>query len=300
MRIGAMPEPCRASRRGRHCTGRRTSSRSRTPARRPGPRRWRRPAAAGVPAVCCRARCTARENPLVIRAVMQASGLTSLARERPGDLAPMIRAFPVGEPLAGHRWPRGGDGPVTAGHLAVLADRSTAGPLEVTSFDEITGAGWSWSRRDDAMARRLPAGPPRELARRRWQATPVPRPAPPAQAFRRAPAWPGRASGRSRSGTGPAVSGISGHANPRALPPPRHRHRSASTPANSSRTCPWPPRRSRPSGRCHHHRPLAKHRSGRSGHSIQARRCINIQLGRLPIEPSSHGCHAASDAKGSG
>jgi hypothetical protein len=45
-------------------------------------------------------------------------------------------------------------------HLAVLAERSTAGPLEVILFDGAIGAGWSWSQRDEAMARRLLAGSP--------------------------------------------------------------------------------------------------------------------------------------------
>ena len=44
-----------------------------------------------------------RENPLLIRALMQALGLTSLALEWPEDLAPTIRAF-----LAGNRWPATG------------------------------------------------------------------------------------------------------------------------------------------------------------------------------------------------
>jgi hypothetical protein len=99
-----------------------------------------------------------RKNPLVIRALMQAFGLTSLALEWPDDLAPMIRAFLAGEPLADHPWLWGGDGRITAGHLAVLAERRNAGPLEVILFDGIIGAGWSWSQRDEAMARRLLAG----------------------------------------------------------------------------------------------------------------------------------------------
>jgi len=40
-----------------------------------------------------------RENPLLIRALIQAFGLTSLALEWPDDLAPMIRAFLAGETL---------------------------------------------------------------------------------------------------------------------------------------------------------------------------------------------------------
>lgn len=101
-----------------------------------------------------------RENPLVIRAVMQAFGLTSLALEWPDELAPVVRAFLAGEPLADHPSLWGGDGRITAGHLAVLAERSKAGPLEVILFDGVIGAGWSWSQRDEAMARRLLAGSP--------------------------------------------------------------------------------------------------------------------------------------------
>ncbi len=91
---------------------------------------------------------------------MRAFGLTSLALEWPGGLAPVIGAVLAREPLADHPWPWGGDGRITAGHLAVLAERSRAGPLRVTLFDGITGAGWSWSQRDEAMARRLLAGSP--------------------------------------------------------------------------------------------------------------------------------------------
>ena len=99
-----------------------------------------------------------RENPLLIRALMQAFGLTSLALEWPDDLAPLIQAFLAGEPLADHRWLWGGDGRITAGHLAVLAERVAAARLELILFDGVIGAGWSWSQRDEAMARRLLAG----------------------------------------------------------------------------------------------------------------------------------------------
>jgi len=96
-----------------------------------------------------------RENPLLIRALMQAFGLTSLALEWPEDLVPMIRAFLAGEMLADHWFVWGGDGRITAGHLAVLAERAAAGSLDLILFDGITGEGWSWSQRDEAMARRL-------------------------------------------------------------------------------------------------------------------------------------------------
>jgi hypothetical protein len=99
-----------------------------------------------------------RENPLLIRALMQAFGLTSLALEWPDDLAPAMAAYLAGATLADHPdlWP--GDGRVTAGHLAVLAERAAAGPFQLTLFDGTIDAGWSWSRRDEAMATRILAG----------------------------------------------------------------------------------------------------------------------------------------------
>ena len=101
-----------------------------------------------------------RENPLLIRALMQAFELTSLALEWPEDLTPMIRAFLASGTLAGHPWLWGGDGRITAGHLAVLADRAAAGPLDLILFDGVIGADWSWSQRDEAMARRILATSP--------------------------------------------------------------------------------------------------------------------------------------------
>jgi hypothetical protein len=45
-----------------------------------------------------------RENPLLIRALMQAFELTSLALEWPEDLTPMIRAFLASGTLPDHPW----------------------------------------------------------------------------------------------------------------------------------------------------------------------------------------------------
>jgi hypothetical protein len=101
-----------------------------------------------------------RENPLLIRVLMKAFGLTSLALEWPEDLTPMIRAFLASGTLADHLWLWGGDGRITAGHLAVLADRAAAGPLDLILFDGVIGADWSWSQRDEAMARRILATSP--------------------------------------------------------------------------------------------------------------------------------------------
>jgi erythromycin esterase-like protein len=102
-----------------------------------------------------------RENPLIIRALMRELGLTSLALEWLDDLAATIRAFLDSGALADHEdlWP--GDGRITAGHLAMLAERAAAGPLDLVMFDGIIGADWSWTRRDEAMAERIlaAAGP---------------------------------------------------------------------------------------------------------------------------------------------
>jgi erythromycin esterase-like protein len=96
-----------------------------------------------------------RENPLLIRALMQAFELTSLALEWPEDLAPVIQAYLASGTLADHWSLWGGDGRITAGHMAVLAERAAVGLLELILFDGIIGADWSWSQRDEAMARRI-------------------------------------------------------------------------------------------------------------------------------------------------
>jgi hypothetical protein len=101
-----------------------------------------------------------RENRLLIRALILAFGRTSLALEWPEELAPVIRAYLAGKTLPDHPWLWGGDGRITAGHLAVLAERAAAGPLELILFDGVIGADWSWSQRDEAMARRILAASP--------------------------------------------------------------------------------------------------------------------------------------------
>ncbi len=100
-----------------------------------------------------------RENPLIARALMQAFGLTGLALEWHEDLAPMAGALLTGGVLADHPLLWFGDGRITAGHLAVLRERAAAGPLTLTLFDGTIGEGWSWSQRDEAMARRVLAAP---------------------------------------------------------------------------------------------------------------------------------------------
>jgi hypothetical protein len=100
-----------------------------------------------------------RENPLVIRSLMQAFGLSGLALEWPEDLAPVAGAFLAGGRLADHPLLWSGDGRITAGHLAVLRERAAAGPLSLTLFDGTIGADWNWSQHDEAMARRILAAP---------------------------------------------------------------------------------------------------------------------------------------------
>jgi hypothetical protein len=96
-----------------------------------------------------------RENPLLILALMRALGIKSLALEWFEGLAPTIRAFLAGGTLVDHEALWWGDGRITAGHLAVLAERAAAGPLNLILFDGVMGAGWTWSQRDEAMAGRI-------------------------------------------------------------------------------------------------------------------------------------------------
>jgi hypothetical protein len=99
-----------------------------------------------------------RENPLLIRALMQALGLRSLALEWFDFLTPVIRAFLSSGTLTDHESLWSGDGRITAGHLTVLAERATAGPVDLILFDGVMDAGWSWSQHDEAMAARILAG----------------------------------------------------------------------------------------------------------------------------------------------
>ena len=98
------------------------------------------------------------ENPLIIQALLRMFGLTSLALEWEAGLNPVISAFLAGDALADHPGLWFGDGRITAGHLAVLRERTAAGPLELTLMDETMMADTSWSDRDEAMAGRLLAG----------------------------------------------------------------------------------------------------------------------------------------------
>jgi hypothetical protein len=102
-----------------------------------------------------------RENPLLARALMRVFGLRRLALEWPEELTPVIEAFQATGTLADHWLLWAGDGRITAGHLAVLAERAAAGPVPVVLFDGAVGAGWSWSDCDEAMAGRIlaAAGP---------------------------------------------------------------------------------------------------------------------------------------------
>lgn len=102
----------------------------------------------------------ARENPLLARALMRAFGITRLALAWDEDLAPVIEAFLATGTLAGRWLLWSGDGRITAGRLAVLAELATAGALEVILFDGAVGAEWDWPDRDKATAGRLLAAAP--------------------------------------------------------------------------------------------------------------------------------------------
>jgi hypothetical protein len=99
-----------------------------------------------------------RENPLIIRALMQTFGLSGLALEWPGDLAEVISAFAAGGMLADHPLLWLGDGRITTGHLAVLRERARAGQLDLTLSDGTAGAGGNLPEHDEAMAAGILAG----------------------------------------------------------------------------------------------------------------------------------------------
>lgn len=104
----------------------------------------------------------ARENPLVIRSLMQALGISGLALEWHEDMAATIEAFIAGEPLADHPLLWFGDGRITDGHLAVLHERAAHVALSLALFDGTIPVEWDWSQHDEAMAKRILAAPAAE------------------------------------------------------------------------------------------------------------------------------------------
>jgi hypothetical protein len=98
------------------------------------------------------------ENPLIIRDLMHALQITSLALEWPVGLADTVESFLHTGTLTDHCLLWLGDGRITAGHLSTLGDLHAAGPLRLTLFDPpldaSTGAD-AWARHDAAMATRL-------------------------------------------------------------------------------------------------------------------------------------------------
>src|SRR5215469_4869035 len=102
-----------------------------------------------------------RENPLLIGRLIDALEVTSLALEWHEELTPAVDTFVATGSLADHELLWTGDGRITAGHLALLAGRVAAGRLRLILFDGTIGVDWSWTQRDEAMARRLlVASPP--------------------------------------------------------------------------------------------------------------------------------------------
>jgi hypothetical protein len=96
-----------------------------------------------------------RENPLLIRALMQEFDLNSLALEWFDGLGSALVDFLAQGVLTDHDQIWWGDGRITAGHLAMLSKRAVAGSLNLILFNGIAGADLSWSDRDEAMARRI-------------------------------------------------------------------------------------------------------------------------------------------------
>jgi hypothetical protein len=114
-----------------------------------------------------------RENPLIVRALLRDLGLTSLALEWEPDTARQVDALLAADPALEVRsgsdrslalW--FGDGRVTAGHLAVLRDLRSSGPLRLITFvDAITGwlnadgeVVWDAQQVEREMADRVLAG----------------------------------------------------------------------------------------------------------------------------------------------
>jgi hypothetical protein len=92
------------------------------------------------------------ENPLLIRDLMGALQITSLALEWPVGLTDTVASFLHTGTLTDHRLLWSGDGRIAAGHLRVLRDLSAAGPLLLTLFDPPLHA----STRADAWTLCLP------------------------------------------------------------------------------------------------------------------------------------------------
>lgn len=95
------------------------------------------------------------QNPLVAHTLMRRFGVRVLALEWSTDLQRAVDAFLAGGPLAAERFTDGGDGRITAGHLAVIRALRRDGLLDrVVLFDP---SPWpdTWSERDWAMAVRL-------------------------------------------------------------------------------------------------------------------------------------------------
>jgi hypothetical protein len=106
-----------------------------------------------------------RENPLLIRALMQVLGLTSLALEWPDELAPVVAAFLAGETLADHPMLWSGDGRITAGHLAVLAERASAGGVASTGPQRRQAR---LDQHDDELVLDLPSAGEAVVPQRPW------------------------------------------------------------------------------------------------------------------------------------
>lgn len=104
-----------------------------------------------------------RENPLLIRELMQVLDLHGLALEWPAELMMTIRTFLANGELIDHPLMWSGDGRITAGHLALLRERTAAGPLHLTLFDGAVDGAWTWSQRDEAMAGRVLAAQPADM-----------------------------------------------------------------------------------------------------------------------------------------
>jgi hypothetical protein len=95
------------------------------------------------------------ENPLLVRDLIRALQISSLALEWPVGLAETVESFLHTGTLTDHCLLWLGDGRLTTGHLSMLRVLHAAGPLRLTLFDpplEASTGADAWARRDAAMA----------------------------------------------------------------------------------------------------------------------------------------------------
>jgi hypothetical protein len=96
-----------------------------------------------------------RENPLIMHTLLTTLGVSGIGLEWHEELTGVVSAFATGRPLSDHPLLWGGDGRITAGHLALLRSLASTGQPDPVLFDGTIDAQASWSHRDREMALRV-------------------------------------------------------------------------------------------------------------------------------------------------